>query len=163
MQMGQSLSELKTKVLNKIINDEELVKAIIINNESFLDITPTPEQNAILQTPESLIRTQVMPYNNITSRTNKDMTYITSAWVDFKKISKTYKNGLIYFNIIVPNEYEKTDFGIRYDFIADKLDSILSNTNNIGEFQFYERGDIPIDTDHLGHFISFRILDFYGV
>ena len=48
MQMGQSLSELKTKVLNKIINDQELVKAIIINNESFLDITPTSEQNAIL-------------------------------------------------------------------------------------------------------------------
>lgn len=154
MQMGQSLSELKTKVLNKIINDIELVKAIIINNESFLDITPTPEQNAILQAPESLIRTQVMPYKNITNETNKDMTYITSGWLNFKKERGMYKSGIVYFYIIVPNQYEKTDQGIRYDFIADKLDSILSNQNNIGEFQFDERGNISIDTEYLGHFLS---------
>jgi hypothetical protein len=163
MQMGQSLTELKNKVMSEIIDDSKLVKAIVIDNESFLDTTPTPEQNAILQAPEKLIRTQVIPHKNITSVTDKAKPYITSAWTGFKKVSNTYKNGRVTFFIIISNSLEKTDYGIRYDFIGDRLESILSDVSNIGEFEFDERGDIPVDGDNLGHYVTFKILDFYGV
>jgi hypothetical protein len=163
MKMGQSLTELKNKVMNKIISDEQLVKALIINEESFLTITPTSEQQIILQSPETLIRKQIMPYKNVTSFTNKAQPYITSTWVNFKKVSDVYKNGKVYFYIIIPNSLEKTDYGIRCDFIGDRLDEILGNLNNIGEFVFNDRGDISIDSDNLGHYITFEILDFYGV
>lgn len=163
MQIGQSLTELKNKVFSKIIDDVELIKSLVIDAENFIDITPTDEQNKILQSPESLIRKQIMPYKNITSSTNIAKPYITSAWVGFKKDGNMLKNGTVYFYILIPNSLEKTDYGIRYDFIADRLDAILSNKNNIGEFEFGERSDMPIDSNNLGHYITFKILDFYGV
>jgi hypothetical protein len=163
MQLGQSLTELKNKVISKIIDDQQLVKALVIDNESFLDAIPTPEQNVILQSPKKLIRTQIMPYKNVTLYTNKAMPYITSTWVGFKKDRNLYKNGTVYFYILIPNSLEKTDYGIRYDFIADRLDAILGYDNNIGEFEFNERGDISIDSENLGHYIAFKIIDFYGV
>ena len=65
MKMGQSLTELKNKTIVKIISDEELVKALVINTENFLDAIPTNEQNQLLQSPENLIRTQIYPYKSI--------------------------------------------------------------------------------------------------
>jgi hypothetical protein len=163
MQKGQSLTELKNIVIGKIIDDVELVKALVVDNESFLTATPTEEQNAILQSPTKLIRTQIMPYRNTTAVTNVAKPYITSAWTDFRKVSNVYKNGKVTFFILVPNSLEKTDYGIRYDFIADRLDNILGVGSNIGEFEFLERGDLPVDSNNLGHYISFKIVDFYGV
>lgn len=163
MPKGQSLTELKTSVLNKLVDDSKLVKALVIDSENFLYSTPTSEQNVIIQSPTQLIRKQIMPYRNITSVTNKAMPYITSAWVDFRKESNTYKNGKVYFYIIISNALEKTDYGIRYDYIADRIEAILKSNNNIGEFEFYEQGDIPVDSDNLGHYVAFKIVDFYGV
>jgi hypothetical protein len=101
-----------------------------------------------------------MPHKNITSFTNKSKPYITSAWVGFKKVSNVYKNGTVYFYIILDNSLEYTDYGIRYDFIADRLESILSDTG-LGKFEVYERGDFDVLVDgYLGHYIAFSIQDF---
>ena len=158
---GQSLTEIKTQISSKIISNEEIIKALIIPDEDFLDIIPTLEQQLILDEPDVLIRQQIMLTRNVTSKTNKDMPYITSAYVNFQKESLTYQSGIVYFYIIIPNRLEKTSYGIRYDFIGDKLDEIFSSVgNSIGRFEFYERSDIPIDQDCMGHFISFKMLDF---
>lgn len=162
MKIGQSLTELKNIVIDKIISDSDLVKSLIIQSEDFLNTTPTSEETIILENPQLLIRQQIMPYKNKTSKTNTELPYITSAWVNFRKINMTYKHGIVYFYILVPNKLEKTCEGIRYDYIADKLDEILSKSN-IGEFEFKERSDIPVDDNYLGHYISFEIIDFYGV
>lgn len=162
MKIGQSITELQNKVIDKILKNQEIVKALIIDNEDFLNITPTAEQNAILEKPNVLIRKQIMPYKNITSVTNIDKPYITSAWVNFKRTSNNYKSGRVYFYIIMPNSLEKTAEGIRYLFIADRLDELLSESG-IGRFVFDERGDFPIDKETLGHYIVFNIEDFYGV
>lgn len=163
MEFGQSLTELKNKVIRKITDDEEIIRALVIDSEDFLTATPTDEQFDLIQNPEKLIRKQIMPYMRITIATNEAKPYITTSWMGFRKIGKLLKNGTVYFYIIHPITLEKTDYGIRYDFIADKLDSILGNVNGIGEFEFNERSDIPVDSKHLGHCISFRIIDFYGV
>lgn len=162
MKAGFSITELQNSVIGKIIDSEAIVRALVIKSENFLEATPTEEQLQILQSPDLLIRKQIMPFRNVTSLTPEAMPYITSAWVNFKKISNNYKNGRVVFYIIVPNSLEKTDYGIRYNFIADKLDELLSSSG-IGKFEFDERSDYPIDSSNLGHYISFNILDFYGV
>lgn len=158
---GQSLTEIKNQIIRKITADSELIRSLIIENEDFLDSVPNSEQNIILNNPDLLIRKQIMLTRNITAKTNQDMPYITSAYVNFKKRSNCYQNGRVYFYIIVPNSLEKTAYGVRYDWIGDKLDSIFSNVG-IGKFEFYERGDLFIDQKFVGHYISFNILDFYG-
>lgn len=156
---GQSLTEIKTQISTKIINNNELIKALVVPDEDFLNAIPSPEQNSILNDPSVLIRQQIMLTKNITARTNKDIPYITSAFTNFKKESHNYQSGKVWFYIIVPNSLEKTNYGIRYDFIGDKLDDIFSNIG-IGRFEFAERGDLLIDENFLGHYISFEIYDF---
>lgn len=163
MKMGQSLTELKNKTIVKIISDEELVKALVINTENFLDTNPTNEQNNLLQSPSSLIRTQIFPYKSISLPVEAEKTYITSAFVNFRKVSNVYKNGIVYFYVIIPRKLEKTNYGIRYDFICDKLEQLFEN-GNIGEFELDDRGDFEVgNLNYLGHYIRFKIKDFYGV
>lgn len=156
---GQSLTELKTQITTKITNNIHIIKSLIIPNENFLDVTPTPEQEIILKDSTILIRKQIMLTKNITAVTNKDMPYITSAFINFKKDGHNYQSGKVYFYIIIPNSWEKTDYGIRYDYIGDMLDHIFSSSG-IGKFEFAERGDMIIDQNFLGHYISFEITDF---
>jgi hypothetical protein len=163
LQLGQSKTELKNKVLSAIIDDNKLIRALVIDTEDFLYATPTPEQNALLQSPELLIRKQIMPFRNVTSVTNKAKPYITSSWTEFKKQGSILVNGKVYFYIIVPNVLEKTDYGSRYDYISDRLEEILTSKNNIGEFEYYDSGDISVDNDNLGHCLILKIVDFYGV
>lgn len=156
---GQSLTEIKNQIVRKIINNVGIVKALIIPDKDFLDVIPTLEQNIILNNPDVLIRQQIMLTNNITAKTNKDLPYITSMYVDFKKTSLTYQSGLVYFYIIIPNSLEISDYGIRYDYIGDELDKIFSD-RGIGKFEFVKRSDMPIDENFIGHYIVFKILDF---
>lgn len=63
--------------------------------------------------------------------------------------------------IFIPTEQEKTNEGIRYDFIADRLEEIFNKTG-IGEFEFGGRSDIDINKDkYLCHRVTFHIIDFH--
>lgn len=156
---GQSLTEIKTQIASKIIANNNLIRALIIQDEDFLEAIPTSEQSIILNKPDVLIRKQIMLTKNITAITNKEMPYITSMYGDFKKKSHNYQSGVVWFYIIIPNSWEKTSYGIRYDYIGDKLDDIFGESG-IGKLEFDKRGDIPVDENYLGHAISFDILDF---
>jgi len=157
--VGQSLTEIKNQIVRKITSNIDIIKSLIIKDEDFLNAIPTPEQEIILNNPDVLIRQQIMLTNNITAKTNKELPYITSMYVDFKKTSLTYQSGLVYFYIIIPNTLEKTSYGTRYDYIGDKLDEIFGD-RGIGKFEFVKRSDMPIDVNYVGHYISFKILDF---
>lgn len=156
---GQSLTEIKTQIASKIISNNNLIRALIIQDEDFENTTLTQEQVIILNNPDTLIRKQIMLTKNVTAITDKSMPYITSMCVDFKKKSHNYQEGMIWFYIILPNTWEKTAYGIRYDYIGDKLDEIFGESG-IGKFEFNKRGDMPIDENFIGHYISFDILDF---
>ena len=156
---GQPLTEIKNQIIMKITGNQDIIKALIIQDEDFLNTTPTSEQNVILNKPDLLVRQQIMLTRNITAKTNKGMPYITSAYADFKKKSFNYQSGAVWFYIIIPNAWEKTEYGIRYDYIGDKLDEIFGDSG-IGKFEFDKRGDMPIDENFLGHYITFEILDF---
>jgi len=84
---GQSLTEIKNQILAKITSNQNIIKSLIIEDEDFLNTTPTQEQEIILNDPDLLIRKQIMLTKNITAKTNKDMPYITSAFGKFKKHS----------------------------------------------------------------------------
>lgn len=156
---GQSITELQNKVFTKIISNSDIMRALVIDNENFLNATPTSAQLAILNNPASLIRQQLFPYKKVTLSTENAKTYITTTWVNFKKKSNQYQLGLVYFYIIVPVSLEKTFMGIRYNFIADKLDELFAE-NGIGKFEYYDRGDMDVAEGYLGHYIAFSILDF---
>lgn len=160
MKFGQTITDLQNAVFLNIISNNEIVRALVIDNEDFLNKTPTSEQLVLINNPKLLIRQQLFPYRKIKLPTENAKSYITSTWVDFKKSSSTYVGGKVYFYIIIPISLEKTIQGIRYNFIADKLDDMFCE-NGIGKFEYYTRGDIDVTDGYIGHNIAFNILDFH--
>ena len=159
--LGRSLTEIKNIILGKIIENIDIVRALVVNDEDFLNTIPTTEQQVLINNPSDLIRNQIFPYIKKPSDEIKDRVIIMSKFVNFEKVSLNFKQGEIYLYVIVPYSIEKTDYGIRYDFIADKLDELFHN-NQIGEFEFVERGDFDVDENYIGHMIKFKMTDFYG-
>ena len=161
MKIGYFRSELKNQIMLRIINNVNIVKALVVDKEDFLNETPTAEQLAIINNPELLIRTQLFPHKKVTVKMNRDKTFLTMSFRDFEKKGVQYQHGMIYFHILVPNEYESTNEGSRYDYIMEKLEEIFGD-RGIGKFEFFSSSDIDIDDNYMGAFVAFEILDFYG-
>lgn len=161
MQIGRSLTEIQNKLLGSIIGNPDIVKALVINDEDFLNITPTSEQQYLIDNTSDLIRTRVFPYMKKLTPEIRDRTLIFTKYTNFEKRNSYFKTGEIYVFVLVPVAYEKTTEGIRYNYIIDKIDETFKSCN-IGEFEFKERGDIDVDKEYLGHYIKFNMIDFYG-
>ena len=165
MKMGQTITELKNKVMGSIVFNERIVRAIVIDRPNFLTATPTPEEQDLIDNPVQLIRTRIFPYIRTLKPTVDNKPYITMQYVNFNKKDKThYRSGMVYFYVLCPINIEKTDYGIRYDFILDELEKVFSEMG-IGELEFGNRNDIAIndESQYIGCSISFNIIDFYGV
>ena len=52
----------KIKVFSKIINNSDIMKALIVDNANFINVTPTSQQQELLNNPQTLIRQQIFPY-----------------------------------------------------------------------------------------------------
>jgi hypothetical protein len=153
------ITQYKNEIMSKLVFNENIVKALIIGNSNFLDVTPIPEQQIIIDDSPSLLYNQVFPYRNTGVVMTEDKVYITSMFGDFKKKDVIYKYGTINFYIIVPNSWVRTSYGNRHDFILDEIEEMFTG-HSIGDFEVNTRGDIPIDNKFVGGFISFRIVDF---
>jgi hypothetical protein len=156
----QSFTELKNILLSTIISNIDILKALVIYSEDFLSKTPSEEEQQKLDRPYEIIRKQIFPYKGVSLTTIEQKPYITMNFYNFRKKSNNFISGMIQFFIIIPEQLEPTYEGSRYDFIADKIEEILSDTG-IGVFEFQGRGDIDIKDGFLGHTVSFEITDFY--
>ena len=161
---GTTITDLQDEAFDQILLNINIVKALIIKDENFINTTPTSEQNNIINNPSILLRQQIFPYmKNIKTPTNPDNAKpcITSAWTNFRKVGSTYHSGRVYFYILIPLDWEKTIMGIRYNYIADQFDKMFCNSN-IGDFELYDRGDLDRTPEgYIGHYIAFNILDFH--
>ena len=161
---GTTITDLQDEAFDQILLNINIVKALIIKDENFINTTPAAEQNNIINNPSILLRQQIFPYmKNIKTPTNPDNAKpcITSAWTNFRKVGSTYHSGRVYFYILIPLDWEKSTMGIRYNYIADQFDVMFCNSN-IGDFEFYDRGDLDrVPDGYLGHYIAFSIIDFH--
>ncbi len=133
---------------------------MVIGSEDFLTRIPTVEEQEKLDDPNGLIRKQIFPYKGVPFTTIKNDSYITTAFYNFKKKNNAFINGVVQFYIFTPIDKEKTCEGIRYDFIADKLEEIFNDTG-IGVFEFQGRSDVDISKEgYLCHMVIFEIMDF---
>lgn len=157
---GSTITDLQNEAFSQILSNTNIVKALIINDENFINITPTTEQNDIINNPSTLLRQQIFPYKKVTLTPENAKSYITSAWTNFRKVGSVYHSGRVYFYILIPLDLEKSTMGIRYNYIADQLDEMFCNSS-IGDFEFYDRGDLEVTEGYIGHYIAFNIIDFH--
>ena len=161
MKIGRNRTDIKNNIILTILQNQEILKALVIDSENFLDVSPTTEQANLLNNPELLIRSQIFPYKKVNIKMNNDKSFLTMQFVDFEKSGHNYQRGVVYFYAIVPNSLEKTNMGLRYDFIMEKLEEIFFDTG-LGKFEYFRSGDMDVNDNYMGSFVAFEIEDMYG-
>jgi hypothetical protein len=158
--IGQTFREMRNKVCLELLQNKDIIKALVVEDENFLDITLDDKQQKYIDNPSLLMRNYVYPYKKIFDTAMEHKTIISTQFSNFKKYGKNYRNGLVTFYILCPINLESTTYGIRYDYIADEIENIFTNTT-IGEFNFDSRGDIDIGDRYIGHYVTFKITEFH--
>lgn len=159
---GQKFSDIRNKTFAELLQNEELIKALVVDKENFLDISPTAEQQDLIDNPKKLIRNYIYPYKKTFDTTVEKKTMISSSFTGFTKQGRNYRNGKVTFYVLTPTPLEKTNYGMRHDYICDIMEEIYTKTT-IGEFSFESRGDFELDSQYIGHYITFKLIEFHIV
>lgn len=160
--IGQSFKNMRNKIFAELLQNEDVIKALVIEDKNFLNVELNEKQQSYINNPPSLIREYIYPYKKIFDTTVEKRTIISTQLSNFHKQGKNYRNGTLTFYILTPIEFENTAYGIRYDYIGDAIEEIFTNTT-IGEFHFDSRGDIDVGDRYIGHYVSFKITEFHIV
>ena len=160
--IGQTFGDMRNKVCFELLQNQNIIKALIVEDKDFLDTVLNEEQQKYMDNPSLLMRNYVYPYKKIFDTTVEHKTIISTEFSNFNKQGKSYRNGLVTFYILCPIAIESTAYGVRYDYIADEIETIFTKTT-IGEFNFHNRGDIEVGDRYIGHYITLRITEFHIV
>ena len=160
--IGQTFGDMRNKICLELLQNQNIIKALVVENKDFLNVALNDEQQKYIDNPSLLIRNYVYPYKKIFDTAMEHKTIISTEFSNFNKQGKSYRNGLVTFYILCPIEIESTAYGVRYDYIADEIETIFTKTT-IGEFNFHNRGDIEVGDRYIGHYITLRITEFHIV
>ena len=158
--VGYNFGYMRNKVFTELLQNENIIKALVINDKNFLDIEPNNTQQLYITNPRKLIRKYIYPYKKIFDTTTEKKPILSTEFAKFRKRGKNYRDGTITFYILMPIDLEDTIYGVRYDYIGDEIEDIFTNTT-IGEFSFDSRGDVDVGDRYIGHYVTFRITEFH--
>lgn len=158
--IGQTFRYMRNKIFTQLLESENIIRALVVEDKNFLNVELNVEQQKYMDTPRLLIRNYLYPYKKIFDTAMEKKTIISMEFSNFQKQGQNYRNGLVTFYILTPIELENTDYGIRYDYIGDELETIFNNTT-IGEFHYDTRGDIDVGDRYIGQYVTFRIVEFH--
>ena len=160
--IGQTFGDMRNKVCLELLQNQDIIKALIVEDEDFLNVTLDNEQQKYIDKPSSLMRNYVYPYKKIFDTAIEHKNIISTEFSNFYKQGRSYRNGVVTFYILCPIEIENTAYGIRYDCIGDEIENVFTNTT-IGEFSFHNRGDIEVGDRYIGHYVSLKVTEFHIV
>lgn len=151
------LTKYKNNVLQELITNTNLVKALVNTEENFLNIDLP---NGFF--PPSIIYSQIFPYQFIADIEDTPKTYITMSFGNYKYINNLFKSGILTFFIYTHKELMKSDYGQRTDYILDQVDSMFNKDSNVGVFslELNGGGDFKANDNHFGSTISYKFTDF---
>lgn len=155
------LKEYKKKILQAIISDDLLVRAIANSQENCLDI-PFLE-------PATLLYAQIFPYKWTLSEipTNKEV-YITMSFA-VDRLEGGYFNNIAFDIYILINKdlmRIKTDEGyeLRSDYIMERLEKLFlgSREFGLGKLKLVDVGELFVTTQIPGFYLTFTTVDQAG-
>jgi len=157
--LGQfsSLTDYKNNIIYKLITNENLLKALVINSKDFLNYNLP---NDFI--PSSLIYSQIFPYQYTINIQDNPLNYITMSFGNYKYINNSFKSGLLNIYIFSHSSLIETEYGLRYDYMLDQIDSMFNKKKDVGDFslELYSGGDFKINDDYFGCVISYKFIDF---
>jgi hypothetical protein len=156
---GKTFSEYKKIIMDSIIADLNLVKALTINDENFLEKTIPI---AINDLPKEIPYNYVYPYKANPDIIANPKTIILMHFANFKFDGVKLQQGKVYFYTICHESLIRTDVGNRYDFIYEELKTLFNNNEKlgIGKAKIIETNDLPISKSLMGNYCCLEITDF---
>lgn len=151
------LGTYKSKIIQKLISDDNIVRAIGISQKNFLDKNITPPE------PHSLIYNNIYPYAYIPEAEDLMKTYITIMFNNFQLNKTFYKVGDICFYVFCHFSLQETNYAIlRSDYLINQIDEVFNRTHDlgIGSLQFNGMGDIKVSKYHFGSYIRYKDFSF---
>lgn len=153
----EDLSKDKYTVLNRLLNNQNIMKAVTYNDTDFLD-----KQD--VTTPEKIIFDRIFPHRFIPKTSEQQKTYITIGFGDYRPVKGgSFKSGKVTFSVFTHQDLFKTDYGaLRTDFILTEIDLIINSKDGlgIGRTEFFKMDELSINSDYHGGYITYKIIEF---
>ena len=149
------LKEYKNKVLQKLIENENIAKAVGNNSANFLSVE--------IDDPYDLLYKNIYPYTHVPETNEEEKTFITISFRDFRYVNRKFVAGRIKFNVFTHLKgLMRTNEGLRTDFIISEICEMFNESNEfgIGKLQFDIMDEYYVDTKFSGHYIQFINVDF---
>lgn len=164
MEENKGLKRLRTyknQILEAIISDEELVKAIANNNIDFL--------NNEVTNPAALLYKQVFPYKwTAPEIPDRKEVYVTMSFNVGRMSGGIFNEITFSIYIFVHKDIMRVDVGdsyqLRSDFIMEKMEELFHNSTEygVGRLELIDTGEIFISSELPGFFLTFATVDRAG-
>lgn len=152
------LRDYKQLVLETIISDEELVKAIANNNTNFLD---TPVEN-----PADLIYKQIFPYKwTAPEIPDRKEVYITMSFTVDRLDGGIFNNIAFSMYIFVHKDIMRVEVEgmpmLRSDYIMEKIEECFHKSKDfgVGRLELIDTGEVFLSTTIPGFYLTFVTVD----
>ena len=145
----------KNTILQALINDDNIVKALGTDTVDFLD-------QPSISDPRDLLFNNIFPYCYVAENQEDQKSYITIMF-RYKKSGRAFKVGSIGFYIFAHHDLLKTSYPhMRTDFIVNQIDELFHETTTlgIGRLQFNKMEDIKVSKYHSGTYLEYTNMDF---
>jgi len=152
----QELSGYKYTIINRLLDSEELCKALFYNDTDFLS-------KKCLTDPSELVYRNIYPYRFIPDVKDTKSTYITISFRKFQLVNNSFKKGLIYLNIFTHRDLFQTDYGCtRIDYLLNKTDELFNQQRGIGigKLEYEDMDELVVNEKYQGAYICYRPVDF---
>jgi len=154
--LENSITDYKNKIIMKIIENTDLLKALVNTDSDFLSVE-------LLISPEEAVYSYVFPYMDSKTILTETQSFITMEFRDFKASKgNCYKSGQVLFYIICEKSLIKTTQGNRYDYIFERLMEIFDESKDIGigKMIISKWGDMAFGDNYLGCYCILELTDF---
>jgi hypothetical protein len=154
----KELGQYKQSIVLKLIQSQEICKAIHYQQENFLDLDDIDD-------PTALIYKNIFPHSFVPTVTDQAKTYLAVHFSRFRNINGSFKSGIIYVSVFSHRTLFKTDYGTtRIDFLLNKIDESLNEYRGIGigKLEFYEMDEFTVHNanTYSGAYIAYKPVDF---
>lgn len=150
------ISEYKTLAIEKILSNQNIVKALKYTSPDFLSKPDVID-------PEEQIYETIFPFDFIPELTTTVKACVNISYDNVIQTANGYKRGVLIFSIWNHKNNFKTDFGkTRVDFIIEELDKTFNKARGfgIGELQFRELKGAVLNSTFTGYQLKYTPVEF---
>ncbi|RXZ83376.1 hypothetical protein EBB07_06060 [Paenibacillaceae bacterium] len=151
------LSKVKNTVLQRLVQSDEITKALFYPTPDFLDQPPVEQ-------PHDLVYQKIFPYRYIPDESDEAGTYLTFSLRGYQPVQNTYKAGYLHFNILTQRQLFQTRYDqLRTDLIASEIDRLMNeeaaNSIGISKPVFHEMDELVANEHYSGMYIAYKLYE----